>query len=804
LKILSLFLRYGDSDYKGAYQNLMDFYAHLPGLSVESVLIDTALPDGVKAWIGSCARLLAGDNQRGEFSGWDTAITTYRKRLSDFDLVHLVTSAFKNEYNGFYKLVCKEMFGYVHATPGVLLAHVDAYPEPVRLFGRCFQTWACSKFLLARPADILALGGLTGPFSGADFFAEGSEPFRHKAPLSTNYKHFLLDWLTGDGLPDGKWHSVFRYSAQDIAKFRFKALRILDEHSLSMRIRESGVRIVDYTWWHANQHQVWDTALPDELLQVQERNRYLFGYPIVKGSSMREASRSNNPKAEDLVRCRSETELFSGSLIDALLAGSNKKIREGKILSLLDKISILMGAGYQFGYKQVEWLKDESEELTQDGPFPITRGLHAQWLAFDNLREAFDINTTSGRRSFCEWASDWGNNDLIIPLTQGGTYKDCNILDTIQRPTFFEGGVNVIGYAKGELGIGEDVRMAIRALSTTEYKVCVPNLPLKIPSRQDDNSVLGYLVPKPIYNINLICMPNYETLRLFGSTGRNIFEGRYNIGFWQWELSRFPQQMKCSLNLVDEIWSASRFTAEAMRSASSQPVFHMPIVVELPEKLSAWKRSDFSLKEEDFIFLTVFDGNSGLRRKNPLGTVSAFAAAFESVKNVRLVVKAMNVKNEDPDWQAIEELARRDSRINLLVEVISRDKLLGLQSVCDCFVSLHRAEGFGRNISEAMILGKPVIVSDYSGNKDFTTEDTAFLVSGNEQPLRAGDYTLEVGQRWFEPSHEAAVEALRQSLTQPNIRAKKAHAGKQMIETKYSAEAVGSAYMKRFSDLGMS
>jgi hypothetical protein len=165
-----------------------------------------------------------------------------------------------------------------------MMAHLDAYPERVRLFGRGFQAWGCSKFLFARPSDLLALGGIVGPFNKLDFFDTASKNyFRDDAPLSENYENFLIDWLTGNGLPHGKWHSVFRYQDETAAKFHAKALSILDEHSLSMRIRESGVRIVDYTYWHVNSEEIWKAFPPDELIQVRERNSYLYGTPLVEG-----------------------------------------------------------------------------------------------------------------------------------------------------------------------------------------------------------------------------------------------------------------------------------------------------------------------------------------------------------------------------------------------------------------------------------------------------------------------------------------------------------------------------------------
>jgi glycosyltransferase involved in cell wall biosynthesis len=132
---------------------------------------------------------------------------------------------------------------------------------------------------------------------------------------------------------------------------------------------------------------------------------------------------------------------------------------------------------------------------------------------------------------------------------------------------------------------------------------------------------------------------------------------------------------------------------------------------------------------------------------------------------------------------------------------MTRDKLLGLQSVCDCFVSLHRSEGFGRNIAESMLLGKPVIVSDYSGNQDFTNEETAFLVGGSLVPLSAGDYAFFHNQNWFEPQVDIASGMFRICLEFPEVRKRKALAGQSWIKEHYSPERVGKAYKLRLDEL---
>lgn len=428
----------------------------------------------------------------------------------------------------------------------------------------------------------------------------------------------------------------------------------------------------------------------------------------------------------------------------------------------------------------------------------ITRGLHALWISREDLQQAFDISDAKGRQGLAEWYQINGEGVLERPTNAPRRGSDS---EHLCRPNNFRrSGLNILGYGRGEFGIGEDVRMAIAACEFVGVPACVPRLPLRVGARQHDLSAAKFETDTPSYNINLICLPFFETLRLLGKTREAILDCRYNIAFWQWELPRFPPSMACALDLVDEIWASSEFTASAMRAATEKPVFKMPMVVRLPEGLSQWSRAEFELPEDDFIFLTVLDGSSSLKRKNPLATVRAFSAAFPRARGVRLVVKAMNVSLSQPDWCKIVECAAKDERISLIVDTMTKDKLLGLQSVCDCFVSLHRSEGFGRNIAEAMLLGKPVIVSDYSGNKDFTTKETAFLVPGEVIPLSRGDYPYAEGQSWFEPDASIAAVLMRTCLENSHLRNSLAMSGRLLVQDVYSEQHVGSAYLARLVD----
>jgi glycosyltransferase involved in cell wall biosynthesis len=926
VRILSLFVRYGDVDYCGAYESLMALYSSkFPDIEIDSVIIDTALPEGTEAHIGLKGLLIGGNNCRREFSAWDQALIRFNHDLHKYDLVHLVTSAFQNEYSGFYDLLCPEMLDYVCIVPHVVLAHIDAYPERVRLFGRGFQTWGCSKFLFMRPVDLKMLGGVAAPFSSEEIFSfDGKNPFCNNAPLSENYIGFLQDWITGDGLPHGKWHSVFNYQKDTVSRFNAKALAILDEHSLSMRIRESGARIVDFTYWYANQNKIWDMPLPDELSQVRNRNSYLFGESIVCGEVPDSEPLDSKSAVIELTN-RDSNKLFSGNLIDSLLAGVKMPPEANLVSYKVARASLMITLGCQFSLEENIWLSNITVELEQDASLPITRGLHAVWLARDDLRQNIDLRTKAGREALVIWwirevqcdarllsfvaDSILGEVDLTLeqdaplPITRGlhavwlarddlrqnidlrtkagrealviwwyrerkktlslNSFMPLSVLDdksifyshnkncyikkadhllwcsrndlrdsfeitstqgldayidwlsncedsrifssshsyTLDNFGYAKNGVNVIGYGKAEFGIAEDVRMVVRALTEVDVETAAPKIDLQIAARQNDKTLLGNEVPRPIYQLNLICLPAYEILRLLASSQRDILDKRYNIGFCQWELSRIPDELLCTLDVMDEIWSASSFTLKAFQSTTSKPVIHMPMTVSLPRPTKKWSRRDFSLSEQDFIYLTVLDGNSSLRRKNPLATVLAFLKAFPVEKNIRLVIKAMNVGADHPEWRRILGYAEIDDRITVISEVMTRERLIGLQSVCDCFVSLHRSEGFGRNIAEAMLLGKPVIVSDYSGNQDFTTKENAFLVSGDLISLKPGDYSFVNTQQWFDPSIDKASAMLKLCFEFPEIRKERAIAGQALILEKYSPLRVGQAYKLRLDCL---
>lgn len=354
-------------------------------------------------------------------------------------------------------------------------------------------------------------------------------------------------------------------------------------------------------------------------------------------------------------------------------------------------------------------------------------------------------------------------------------------------------GVNLFGYAFGEIGIGEDVRCAAEALRARGIPFCVVNVQPGKNVSQLDASIAESVVDTPRYAINLFCITGKEHVRLVCEQGLGMLRGRYTIGMWPWELPRWPLSCRHAYTVVDEIWGISRYTAQAYADAPC-PVVAMTLPVTV-DAVGAETRADFDLPEADYLFVFSFDFNSTSTRKNPEAVIAAFQAAFpaEGKESVGLVVKASHTHEKHPGWQHLRHLAATDRRIHLIGQTLRRSSVLALYRCCDCYVSLHRAEGFGRGIAEALLLGKQVIATGFSGNMDFCDEGRVGLVRYHMTPLAASDYFHGDGQHWAEPDIDHAAVHLRkafQDRAQPRGPA-----------PDFGLATVGAAYGRRLTDV---
>jgi glycosyltransferase involved in cell wall biosynthesis len=370
-------------------------------------------------------------------------------------------------------------------------------------------------------------------------------------------------------------------------------------------------------------------------------------------------------------------------------------------------------------------------------------------------------------------------------------------------------GVNLYGYARGELGIGEDVRLAAAALRTQGIPFSIINVEPGKEISQEDHSAHEWISKKPPYAINLLCITGVEQARLTCERGVGMLGDRYNIGLSPWELPHWPASCQHTYGAVDELWGISSYTARAFATAPL-PVRAMTLPVQVGE-VSTDGRREFGLPEKPFLFVFSFDIHSSIARKNPEGVIRAFQQAFpregpdevglvlkvnvagSGIENLNLLERIHYYLHKQYSWNGVKAKAAGDPRIHFIEESMRRPRVMALYKACDCYVSLHRAEGFGRGIAEAMLLGKQVITTGFSGNMDFCKEPRVALVRHKLRALEPGEYYWGDGQVWAEPDIDHAAELMRDVHKNPRDTSDPGY--------DFSPEAVGRIYAKRLEEI---
>jgi GT2 family glycosyltransferase/glycosyltransferase involved in cell wall biosynthesis/SAM-dependent methyltransferase len=458
--------------------------------------------------------------------------------------------------------------------------------------------------------------------------------------------------------------------------------------------------------------------------------------------------------------------------------------------------------------------------------YPLTRAMQFVWNSRTDLRDAFDVREEAGRLGFLGWLASHGLRECgltadVFPRSMlrslarvGGTLGDFagSVLTTTASadPTNDDGaaaqadeafGANLIGYAFGEFGRGEDIRTLAKSLDRVRVPFCVINQDSG-PHGTRDDSVAAWVTDKPRFAVNIFLVNADLFPFLPFKLGQRFAVGRYNIGYWAWELSEWPAEFTLALEMVDEVWAISSFVADSVKTRARVPVFTMPDVVTVPRLEAGYTRARYRLPERSFVFYFIFDGASHVDRKNPVAVVRAFKLAFQSgADDVHLLIKAMNVEAAGPFWSELLEEARACERITIITDRMTREEVLGLHVACDAFVSLHRSEGFGRCIAEAMAYGKPAIVTNYSGSRDFAKEGTACVVDYRLIPVAADSYPFSDGQVWAEPDIEHAATLMRRVARDRPYREQIASAGQKYVLDNFSEEAVGRLYAGRLAQI---
>lgn len=352
-------------------------------------------------------------------------------------------------------------------------------------------------------------------------------------------------------------------------------------------------------------------------------------------------------------------------------------------------------------------------------------------------------------------------------------------------------GVNFIGYSKGEFGLGQAMRSMAFAAKAALIPLVVRQFQVRITSKQSNTALDADVCDRCQYPINLICINPDMLYRLPLWVTYPEWTKTYNIGYWFWELENFPDAWQYATHMVDEIWVATEFIAQAMRKTGKKVVkIPFPLEFDLPPE--HMNKEYFGLSPKEFTFIFSFDFNSVSERKNPQATIKAFKRAFpQGDHSVRLILKTMNGSHYSQLKKNLEALIDKDPRIEIRDGHLTQDEMRGLIRSSDCYISLHRAEGLGLGLAEAMYMGKPTIATGYSGNIEFMNFTNSILVPYTLVPIPAGAYPNGKDQMWAEPNIAIAAEKMWQIAFDNAFKEKLGHSAAVYMREQHSYIKVG-------------
>lgn len=465
------------------------------------------------------------------------------------------------------------------------------------------------------------------------------------------------------------------------------------------------------------------------------------------------------------------TTLDDGTRLDAAMRHAARMALTDPDAAMPDPFAT--GGGARF----VEWLcRPTSPRST------LSRYLRALHAVRDDLRARFpDPDAEPGLRAWAHLdGRDDGLDPRLLPPVEDVRFDDADDRRD-DEPALL--GINVIGLLRGELGVGEAARLALRAVERSGVPHAVVVDDATVHRQEHPFLDEGHAIGAPVYAVDLLAVNADGFADALRRTGRARRPGRHVIGLWFWEVEVFPSRFADALALVDEVWVATEHVRAAIASTTDVPVHLLPLgAPTTPDGLddaAATVSRTLGIADDRWVVSFCFDLDSVTERKNPWDVIHAYTRAFPSpgvaVADGRvplLVLKAISGEFHPLERERLLLAAVARPDIVVVDRYLSALETAGLLARTDCYVSLHRAEGWGLTLLEAMRAGTPVVATGYSGNVDFMTADNTIAVPCELVPIPDDTPVYAGCGRWAQPDVDAAAHAIRSLADDPSLAAR--------------------------------
>ena len=432
----------------------------------------------------------------------------------------------------------------------------------------------------------------------------------------------------------------------------------------------------------------------------------------------------------------------------------------------------------------LRWAEAPTPEM--DGPVPLSRYLEELRAGRPDLLDAYPQVPGHDVPGYREWARVFGREQ--VPLSRQFVPP---AIPAAAAP-YVQAGVNLGGFLTAELGVGEVARRIAAALRAAS----VPFATTTFERTTNRTAVAFRADSSPRFDTNLVCV-NADSWGAFAQhVGPAYFAGRHTIGVWFWETSVFPSMFDSAFIGIDEIWAASAYVADVLRrrAPAHVPVVEFPMPIVQPAASARDMRAMLGIAPERPMFVTSFDHHSVAERKNPYGAVRAFREAFADAATGGpvLVLKSINGDRHPAAVSRIEELIGGRDDVLLYDAYLDAADNTALLAQATCVVSLHRAEGFGFNIADAMALGVPVIATAATGSLTFTSPDDGWLVPATDVAVGPDHFPYPAEARWADPDLATAAMHMRSIAADPAGACERAARAQTRVLASFTVECTGA------------